>query len=159
MPSTKRKSCIEAPDDERKRARIMKKKKQEERCWGYSTDLMLYDDPWKIKKELTKSDLGNLSRLLLPKELIEDLVLPVLSLESQREAKNEKGTKIMIWDVDTQSMHHLVFKFWASSKSYVFIDNWTKDFVNRRSLKIGDEIGFHWDAYNNRFDFSVLVRA
>nr|KYP40269.1 B3 domain-containing protein At2g33720 family [Cajanus cajan] len=72
---------------------------------------------------------------------------------------NEKGTKISIWDVDTQSMHYLVFKFWSSSRSYVFIDNWTKDFVLRRGLKIGDEIGFHWDPYKNRFDFSILVRA
>ncbi|XP_020203270.1 B3 domain-containing protein At2g33720 [Cajanus cajan] len=159
MSSTKRKSFIEAPTNERKRSRMVKKKKEEERHWGYSTNLMIYDDPWKIKKELTKSDLGNLSRLLLSKELIEELVLPVLTLESQREAMNEKGTKISIWDVDTQSMHYLVFKFWSSSRSYVFIDNWTKDFVHRRGLKIRDEIGFHWDPYKNRFDFSILVRA
>ncbi|KHN43616.1 B3 domain-containing protein [Glycine soja] len=56
-------------------------------------------------------------------------------------------------------MHYLVFKFWVSSRSYVFIDNWTKEFVNRRSLQINDEIGFHWNSYKNQFDFSVLARA
>lgn len=146
-------------DDGRMRTNVMREREEEDNHWDYSTKLMLYDDPWKIKKLLTKSDLGNLSRLLLPKELIEDLVLPVLSVESQREAKTQKGTKITIWDVDTQSMHYLVFKFWASSRSYVFIDNWNKDFVNRRNLHIKDEIGLHWDLYKNRFNFSVLVRA
>ncbi|WJX88431.1 gibberellin 2beta-dioxygenase [Trifolium repens] len=46
--------------------------------WGYSTNLMLYDDPWKIKKVLEHSDVNRLSRLLLDKKLVEDLVLPVL---------------------------------------------------------------------------------
>ena len=34
-----------------------------------------------------------------------------------------------------------------------------EDFVKRRDLKVGDEIGFHWDPYKRRFDFSVLKRA
>ena len=159
MSSIIRNFDIEAPHDDRRRVGVMRERNEENKHWGYSTNLMLYDDPWKIKKLLTKSDLGNLSRLLLPKKSIEDLVLPVLSVESKREAKTEKGTKITIWDVDTQSMHYLVFKFWVSSRSYVFIDNWTKEFVNRRSLQINDEIGFHWNSYKNQFDFSVLARA
>lgn len=31
-----------------------------------STESALYNDPWKIRKQLTKSDLGQLLRLLLP---------------------------------------------------------------------------------------------
>ncbi|MBA0642463.1 hypothetical protein Goklo_026844, partial [Gossypium klotzschianum] len=34
-----------------------------------------HDDPWCIKKQLYKSDLRNLSRLLLPSELVESHVL------------------------------------------------------------------------------------
>ncbi|XP_057452199.1 B3 domain-containing protein At2g33720-like [Lotus japonicus] len=128
----------------------------EPRRWGYSTYLMLYDDPWKIRKRLTVSDLGNLRRLLLHKDLVEGLVLPVLSSEAQTEALSENGTIVSIWDVDTESMHYMVFKQWVSSKSYVFIDDWTNNFVRRRGLKIGDEIRLHWDPYNNRFNFSVL---
>ncbi|KAJ1394391.1 DNA-binding barrel domain superfamily [Sesbania bispinosa] len=97
--STRKQSCI-----------IPTKKKPQETRWGYTTDLMLYDDPWKIKKVLKESDVGNLSRLLLHKELVEKFVLPMLGPNAQREAETEKGTKIIIWDVDTQSMHHLVFK-------------------------------------------------
>ncbi|XP_061338383.1 B3 domain-containing protein At2g33720-like [Gastrolobium bilobum] len=121
-----------------------------ERSWGYSLDLMLYDDPWKIKKVLNGSDLGNMRRLLLPKDFAENLVVPVL------DGDVERGVQVDIWDVDTASIHSLIFKKWVSSRSYVFIGNWVKDFVSRRGLKKGDEIGLHWDPYKNRFNFSVL---
>ncbi|KAK7251652.1 hypothetical protein RIF29_35031 [Crotalaria pallida] len=100
-----------------------------------------------------------MSRLLLPKNLSENLVLPVLDDDARRDAETERGTRIRIWDVDTNSMHSLVFKRWdASSKSYVFIDKWAKDFVKRRGLRTGDEIGLHWDPYKNHFDFTVFHR-
>ncbi|KAJ1379130.1 hypothetical protein SESBI_47181 [Sesbania bispinosa] len=52
-----------------------------DRSWGYSTELMLYDDPWKIKKILKESDLGNLSTPLLGRDLAQELVLPVLGVD------------------------------------------------------------------------------
>ncbi|GAU16895.1 hypothetical protein TSUD_368450 [Trifolium subterraneum] len=121
--------------------------------WGYSTNLMLYDDPWKIKKVLEQSDIDRSSRLMLDKKLVEDLVLPVLN------AKDDdlvKGTEVKIWDIETNSMHILKLKRWSSSGSYVFINGWVRDFVTRKGLQKGDEIGLHWDQYNQRFDFSVL---
>ncbi|KAJ1432381.1 DNA-binding barrel domain superfamily [Sesbania bispinosa] len=123
-----------------------------DRRWGYSTELMLYDDPWKIKKVLKESDLGNMSRLLLGRDLAQELVLSVLGAD----ADLDNGTQVMIKDVDTNSMHSLLFKKWVSSRSYVFIGSWVQDFVIRRALKKGDEIGLHWDPYNNLFNFSVL---
>lgn len=126
------------------------------RNWGYSTELMLFDDPWKIKKVLTESDISNMSRLLLGKELVKKLVLPVLGVD---DVDNNGGIQVRIWDVDTHSMHSLIFKKWVTSQSYVFMGTWRKDFVIRRGLKEGDEIGFHWDAYNKYFNFSLLQVA
>ncbi|KAJ1432374.1 DNA-binding barrel domain superfamily [Sesbania bispinosa] len=123
-----------------------------DRRWGYSTELMLYDDPWKIKKILKESDLGNMSRLLLGRDLAQELVLPVLGADTDL----DNGTQVSIWDVDTNSVHSLLFKRWVSSRSYVFIGSWVQDFVIRRALKKGDEIGLHWDPYNNHFNFSIL---
>ncbi|KAJ1432385.1 DNA-binding barrel domain superfamily [Sesbania bispinosa] len=108
-----------------------------DRRWGYSTELMLYDDPWKIKKILKESYLGNMSRLLLGRDLAQELVLPVLGADTDL----DNGTQVSIWDVDTNSMHSLLFKRWVSSRSYVFIGSWVQDFVIRRALKKGDEIG------------------
>ncbi|XP_058760141.1 uncharacterized protein LOC131633443 [Vicia villosa] len=113
------------------------------------------DDPWKIKKVLTVSDLGNNSRLLLKKELAMNWVVPFVN-----KARAEKeGVKVLVFDVDTQDLHYLVFKIWPSNGSHVFIDTWIKDFVARRNLKAGDEIGLKWDENGKKFDFSVLRRG
>lgn len=124
-----------------------------------STTLRLYDDPWKIKKKLTESDLGILSRLLLAADLVKQQVLPILGDDHARAAESEEGCPIKVWDMDTRSMHKLVLKRWSSSKSYVLIGKWNQDFVRRRELKKGDEIGFYWDPYNSVFNFCVLKRA
>ncbi|KAJ7943272.1 B3 domain-containing protein [Quillaja saponaria] len=127
---------------------------------GVSTELKLYEDPWKIKKTMTQSDLGNLSRLLLATVLVIMYVFPVLRVDEVNNAESENGTKIRFWDLDIGSKEYeLVLKRWPSSKSYVFIGNWNQYFVKRRELKKGDEIGLHWDPYHRRFNFSVLKRA
>ncbi|GAY45683.1 hypothetical protein CUMW_091220 [Citrus unshiu] len=51
------------------------------------------------------------------------------------------------------------FKKWATSNSYVLINHWTADFVRRRELAAGDEIGMCWDSFYSRFNFSILKRA
>ncbi|CAI8616266.1 unnamed protein product [Vicia faba] len=113
------------------------------------------DDPWKIKKVLTASDLGNNSRLLLKKELAKRWVVPFVD-----KAEAEKnGVKVLVFDVDTQNLRSLVFKIWSSNGSHVFNDTWIKDFVKIRNLKAGDEIGLKWDQNEKKFDFSVLRRA
>ncbi|KAJ1432380.1 DNA-binding barrel domain superfamily [Sesbania bispinosa] len=88
---------------------------------------------------------------LAGRDLAQELVLPMLGAD----ADLDNGTQVMIWDVDTNSIHSLLFKRWVSSRSYVFIGSCVQDFVIRRALKKGDDIGFHWDLYNNYFNFSV----
>ena len=80
----------------------------------------------------------------------EEFVLPVLGDDADQ---IDSGVSVQIWDVDTNSMHSLVFKRWVPSRSYVFIGNWIKDFVARRGLRKGDEIGFQWNPFKNSFDF------
>ncbi|KAE9598708.1 hypothetical protein Lal_00022588 [Lupinus albus] len=131
---------------------------KESQYWGCSTSLELYDNPWKIKKVLTTSDLGKLNRLLFGADLLENLMLPVLGASAQRDAESGMGTPIRVWDVDTMSMHMLILKRWASFKNYVLIGKWNHEFVRRRELKKGDEIGLQWDSYRHCFNFSVLKR-
>ncbi|GAV76406.1 hypothetical protein CFOL_v3_19880 [Cephalotus follicularis] len=124
-----------------------------------SIELNLYEDPFKIKKRLTKSDVSGMCRLLLKINLVKQHILPYLTVTSINEIESKNGARVMIWDHDTMSLHSMSFKKWSSSKSYVFIDSWSKDFVNRRGLMEGDEIGLHWDSYTSRFNFRVLERA
>ena len=129
--------------------------------WGYSLDLMFYDDPWKIKKSLTQTDIGDhWCRLLIPTNMAEQLIVPVLDVETDDDAFTEEGIPVTIWDVNTESEYELIFKLWVSSGAFIFYGlSWKENFVKRRDLKVGDEIGFHWDPYRKRFDFSVLKRA
>ncbi|XVF59871.1 hypothetical protein PTKIN_Ptkin07bG0310500 [Pterospermum kingtungense] len=113
-------------------------------------------DPWCIKKKLFESDLGNMTRLLLPFQMVESHVLPYWTADQR--SKIKEGLPVFVWDCDTNTEHHMVFKQWGSGAN-VLINNWMKDFVKRRELKLGDEVGLYWDTCSSRFNFSVLSRA
>ncbi|KAF8028665.1 hypothetical protein BT93_E1343 [Corymbia citriodora subsp. variegata] len=149
-----------------KRCRSPKEKKgasecevEEERCSGISMELALRYDPYKIKKTLKKSDLVHLARLLIPRPSVTTHVLPYMDIERLRRVKSGKGADVIVWDADTCSEHGLVFACWASSGSYVLKGCWMKEFVQRRRLADGDEIGMYWDPIANRFHFSLLRKA
>ncbi|KEH41214.1 putative transcription factor B3-Domain family [Medicago truncatula] len=116
---------------------------------------MADEQRWDIKKVLETSDTcSHLSRLLLDKDWAEKFVIPVL-LDGAAAALQE-GVQVQVWDIDTKSPLSIVFMYRHSAKMYVFTKTWTKEFVNRRELKKGDQIGLRWDQNNQRFDFSVL---
>ncbi|MBA0580968.1 hypothetical protein Gorai_023165 [Gossypium raimondii] len=69
-----------------------------------------HDDPWCIKKQLYKSDLRNLSRLLLPSELVESHVL--LHSNADQLAQIQQGLPVLVWDWDTNTQHYMKFKQW-----------------------------------------------
>ncbi|KAF8028664.1 hypothetical protein BT93_E1342 [Corymbia citriodora subsp. variegata] len=169
----KRKSTASLADDrtltvekKAKRLRSQKEKKgasecevEEERRGGVSTELALCFDPYKIKKTLKKSDLGRLSRLLIPRACATTHVLPSMDEERVRRVKSSKGAEVGVWDVDTRTEHGLVFAYWASSGSYILKGCWMKEFVQRRGLADGDEIGIYWDPTASKFHFSLLHKA
>ncbi|KAJ4828237.1 hypothetical protein Tsubulata_036302 [Turnera subulata] len=126
------------------------------RMW-VSTELKLYEDPWKIRKKLTESDVGNLCRLLVGSDSIKAHIFPFMSPGDVKEVESPNGARVIVWDLDTWTEHTLVFKRWT--KCYVLIDGWSQDFVGRRDLKKDDEIGLSWDPYYLRFHFAVLQRA
>ncbi|WJX10822.1 hypothetical protein P8452_01500 [Trifolium repens] len=111
------------------------------------------DDPWKIKKVLTRSDLGSNRNILIKRELAEDFIVPVLG---GRRVCESNDVHVRVWDLDSNSLHSLVFTIRASNNSHVFKSTWYKDFVIRKGLKIGDEIGMFWDRDYQCFAFSVL---
>ncbi|KAJ4705980.1 B3 domain-containing protein [Melia azedarach] len=126
---------------------------------GVSTKLEIYLDPWIIKKKLTPSDLGHMSRLMLKTSLVERHVFPLMDAGIVKEVKSTEGLTVIVCDQDTDSLHNLVFKKWHSCMSYVLNRNWVRDFVTRRNLEEGDEIGIYWDPNYSRFNFSVMNRA
>ncbi|XVF18113.1 hypothetical protein REPUB_Repub10bG0184000 [Reevesia pubescens] len=135
-----------------KRTKVEKDEKSE----AVSTELRLGHDPWLIKKKLFASDLGNNARLLLASRFVETHVFKFWN--NNQLGKIKEGLPVSVWDCDTETQHELVFKRWNNGAN-VLIKTWVKDFVKRRELKMGDEIGLQWDKSNSRFKFSVLNRA
>lgn len=135
---------------------------EEEKSLRVTTKLSLgFGNPWKIIKKLTAGDVGDLSRLMLHSDQIEEHILPHMEADNIRDG-NE--VRVRVWDSDTHSEHQLVFTQWRSSKSYVLKRNWIKDFVKRRNLKVGDEVGLFLDASGRSNSmlmmfFTVLGRA
>lgn len=137
----------------------------EEDRLGVTTKLSLYD-PWRMKKGLTQSDIGNLSRLMLKTDWVEKYFLPRLNVE---QVESESGVPVRVLDLDTDSEHELVFKLWKSSSSFILNNGWVKEFVKRRNLKRGDQIGMvcngsfrgRMSPHSNalRIFFCVLKRA
>lgn len=126
---------------------------------GVSTELVLYEDPWKIKKKLKRSDVGNLSRLLLPQDCVETHVLRGMGEETVSRVESEEGMGVAVRDADTGDERRLVFHRWVLSSSYVLNGEWNKGFVRRRGLEVDDEIGMVWDANACMFHFKVLRKA
>ncbi|KAF8016873.1 hypothetical protein BT93_H2162 [Corymbia citriodora subsp. variegata] len=141
--------------------RTQKGKKEASGCdtEEVSTELVLLFDPYKIKKKLKQSDLGHLSRLLIGREFVASLLLRWMSEEIVRQAEGGKGADVIMRDMDTCSEHRVVFVFWASSGSYVLKGGWIKEFVKRRGLVAGDEVGMYWDPSASKFHFSLLHKA
>lgn len=110
---------------------------------------------FQVKKVLQTSDIDGSSRLLLPKVQVEEHILPHVAMEN-RGAVDGDGLEIGVWDLDTNTRHMLVLKRWKSSRGYVLTRNWTSDFVRRRSLTNGDQVGLRWDPERSRMEFAML---
>ncbi|KAI7979276.1 putative B3 domain-containing protein [Camellia lanceoleosa] len=97
---------------------------REEMNLGASTKLNLFEDPWKIKKTLTSSDVNeHLCRLLLPVEAAHNHITAEWGGDRVEQVEDMVGEWVVVWDYDTGSEHELVFKRWGSSKSFVLVDN------------------------------------
>ncbi|XVF62262.1 hypothetical protein PTKIN_Ptkin08bG0203200 [Pterospermum kingtungense] len=147
--------CVARKASSRRNKRM--KAGNDEEITAVSTELVgIGPDPWLIKKQLLQSDLGHLSRLMLSLEGLKDYVFPFWDVDKL--ARITEGVPVSVWDSDTSTEHQLVFRQWNKGAN-VLKQNWTREFVKRRSLNIGDTIGLFWDSYHSRFNFSVLNRA
>ncbi|KAI8546330.1 hypothetical protein RHMOL_Rhmol07G0108300 [Rhododendron molle] len=91
---------------------------------------------WNIKKTLKSSDVNDLCRLMLKKTAVHEHILSKWGA-AQRTAvmETEHGMRVSVLDINTDTVHELVFKKWRSSGSFVFTNNWVTQFVKRRGLK------------------------
>ncbi|KAM7491394.1 hypothetical protein LguiA_034315 [Lonicera macranthoides] len=119
---------------------------------GQEADLKNYT------KVLTKSDVDGSSRLLLEREWVEGEVLPGMAQTLAQRCRTIDGATFEFEDVNTDTKHRLKLKKWPTTNSFVLTSYWKRDFVDRRRLEEGDEIGLSWDAQYSKFYFSLLRR-
>ncbi|KAK8477650.1 hypothetical protein V6N13_132112 [Hibiscus sabdariffa] len=105
-------------------------------------------------KKLVTSDLSDMLRLLLAKNLVESHILPHWDID-RRSQIHIAGVHVSVYDCETNNEYAMDFKRWRNG-AYVFIKKWISNFMNRRDLKLNDEIGIYWDILSSRFNFSVL---
>ncbi|KAK1387225.1 B3 domain-containing protein [Heracleum sosnowskyi] len=157
-------------EDDREQDKKLKKfrfysmeEEDEERFNGVCTKLKLFDDPWIIKKVLEKSDVNESCRLMISRRLVQEHIVNVWEragrdgdVTSLREGID---VGVNVWDCNRGKEYVLTLKMHRSTKCYVFLGNWSRQFVIERGLKKGDEIGLFWCNSSSRFFFSVLALA
>ncbi|CAL9217219.1 unnamed protein product [Arabidopsis halleri] len=98
--------------------------RQERGIENVSTELTVPIDPdiWDIKKTLTNSDVGGQTRLLIPKESVNEHILKYFTEEEINlvEDEDNHGFTITVFDSEKGTTHELCFKRWNSAGSYVF---------------------------------------
>lgn len=144
-----------------KRMKLKSDLEKEERQGGVSLELKLgYDDPWVMRKRI-KADYTNEQwfSLFLETTYVGKRILTACEQKRIEDAIIKHGLEIpvVVWDFDTKSEHLLLMKQ-RTNGSNVIMEDWINEFVLRRGIKEGDEIGLFWDESNLRFNFSILKR-
>ncbi|XP_010424155.1 PREDICTED: B3 domain-containing protein At2g33720-like [Camelina sativa] len=103
---------------------ITNEERAKEEWYGVSTELALFKDMWIIKKVLTPSDLGQLSRLLLHTVPIEDHIIKYLNKDEKVNVQDGLGITVDVYDHDTESTYELLLKRWTTLHSYVLNGGW-----------------------------------
>ncbi|XP_042515400.1 putative B3 domain-containing protein At1g78640 [Macadamia integrifolia] len=110
---------------------------------------------WPVKKVLTSRDI-HYSQVVMPRDQVEDYILPQLLPNEQNSVNRGEQLPITVRDLDTLTEYRLCL--WENGSSYVLTSGWSSSFVRRRALEIGEEVGFCWDPRLRLLRFSVLSR-
>lgn len=124
--------------------------------------LLLHLFPWEIKKTITENDLDPQVGLELdPSEAREHLLRHWVDWTDQYQLNNGQTVLFQMVDLDTNTEHLLTFRKWPNGERerYFIHENWIKDFVRRRNLRVGMLVGMYWDIRTKALRFSVLSPA
>ncbi|KAJ6377183.1 hypothetical protein OIU76_026201 [Salix suchowensis] len=98
-----------------------------------------------LRKDLKKSDVGSLGRIVLPKREVEENLPPL---------HDKEGILLVLRDVNSNQEWGLKFKFWANNKSRMYVLENTGEFVKLNGLETGDSLTLYEDESKNLY-FSI----
>ncbi|XP_077247174.1 uncharacterized protein LOC143886883 isoform X2 [Tasmannia lanceolata] len=93
-----------------------------------------------LRKELKKSDVGPLGRIVLPKREAE-AYLPILTARD--------GIHMKMLDMDSYDVWH--FKYWPNNRTRMYILENTREFVRVHNLQADDTVVFYRDEFNLKY--------
>ncbi|KAK3211184.1 hypothetical protein Dsin_015890 [Dipteronia sinensis] len=114
---------------------------------SHGNDFTSHYHKFTIKKVLTQDDVQPGTDFITL--INEDVVKQICSYRSP-------DIKLLIQDVDTNSDHEVYFHSYTRY-AITFYGLWRSNFIDRRSLSAGDEIGFYYNPNSTKLCFSVLV--
>ncbi|KAJ4954368.1 hypothetical protein NE237_011151 [Protea cynaroides] len=91
---------------------------------------------WPVKKVLTARDI-NYSQVVMPRDQVEDFILPKLLPDEQNTINRGEQFPITVRDLDTMTEYPLCL--WENGSSYVLTSGWSS-FVRRGALQVGEEV-------------------
>ncbi|XP_010480415.1 PREDICTED: B3 domain-containing protein At1g10455-like [Camelina sativa] len=115
--------------------------------------LSQYEDPWVLKKRLTDSDVCIKSQLCLPKQLMEQFIVPEMGNDLVQ--KLAPGVEVKVRDVDRINHSYTVTLKLRKDGQYLFGKGWNL-LKNSKGLIKGDFIGLYWDKLEGEFKFKHL---
>ncbi|GFY92128.1 hypothetical protein Acr_08g0005240 [Actinidia rufa] len=112
------------------------------------------NNEWDIKKKLSKNDI-RWRFLTIPGEPFNQKILHKMTQTQQERLNAGRTLKINVTDVDTPTPRTYVMMLKREKNALRLQDKWTYHFVERRGLKVNDEIGLNWT--NVRMDFTKFA--
>ncbi|XP_019085262.1 PREDICTED: B3 domain-containing protein At4g02870-like [Camelina sativa] len=115
---------------------------------------------WTITKKLVKADIYPPSHntLLLQERSVDEHIRRHMPVAEFQRIVRDSGVVVDVYDYDLRTMHKLRLCL-GNGRNYVLTGGWLRDFIQRRSLRTNDEIGFLWDSSASRLVFGVISRA
>ncbi|KAG7653787.1 B3 DNA binding domain [Arabidopsis suecica] len=108
------------------------------------------DDPWVLTKKLSDSDLCYRAQLYLPKQEMEQFILP--EMENDLVRKLGAGVEIRLRDIDSVNDDSYTVRLKVRNGQYYLEKGW-RLIKNDKGLKTGDHIGLFWDKLTGEFKF------
>lgn len=114
---------------------------------------------WQMRKMITHSDVAARTHFIkLDNDDVKQYILAHWNDNKIKRATID-DIKMMVEDLDTKTEHEVNFRYYKPHDSYYLEGLWRKNFIDRRFLLAGDEIGLNYDPVSAKLLFRVLNRA
>lgn len=115
--------------------------------------VMEIDSKFLFSKCLTRSDVGNQSKLKIPRWGVRRIRRRYFRNVQDEDIPENTPFPVYDREVETEIEERFVYR--GQGEDYVIQRNW-KRFVNRKGLKAGDTVNLYWNLFRGRFEIETI---